>query len=173
MLPRQVVRYSQLLGQGLSVNDIKKMCASLKLFPTPFKGIYYVPSDEERKGWFIDKPLSILTKATALFLGSNSFYYTCTTAEEFWGINWRPAPSTHIVNGKKSGRIDLKDRIQRNLEKRSYRSKKIARILSFYGDLLVFHRIKDVEKATFKGTPYGKFASRSQLRRDKQRFRCR
>ena len=171
LLPRQVIKFNQLIKQGFSSKEITTLSASLKLFPTPFKGIYYIPSRDEREGWFIEKPLSILTKSIAAFLRTDSFYYSCTTAEEFWGIGWRPSGINHIINEKISTRIDLKKRIERNSKKATYRAKKIARLLSFYGEILVFHKIKSIKEAKVKETPYGRFASKIQIKKDKKRFR--
>ncbi|MBI5047166.1 hypothetical protein HZC07_05570 [Candidatus Micrarchaeota archaeon] len=170
MFPRQAISYHQLLKEGFSDKEIFNLSASLKLFPTPFKGIYYVPANEEKRGSFIDKPLSVITKATELFLGTNKFYFSCSTAEEFLGINWRPKEEIHIVNETRSGRINLSERIERNKKKNNYRSKKIALLLSFYGHEIIFHR-GSVDGAKFKETPYGRFALKSQIKKDKKRFR--
>lgn len=171
MFPRQAISYNQLLAEGLKAPEIFNLSASLKLFPTPFKGVYYIPSNEERRGWFIDKPLSVLTKATELFLNSQDFYFTCSTAEEFFGISWRPKDDRHIVNEKRSGRIDLRSRIQFNEKKKTFRAKKLALILSYYGNEIIFHKVKSIKGAKFKETPYGRYALRSQIKKDKKRFR--
>ncbi len=172
MLPKQVVSYKQLLEEGLTKKEILLLFSSLKLFPTPFKGIYYVPMNEERKAWFIEKPLQVLSMATAIFLGTNNFYYTCETAEEYLGIKWRPMGRVHIANERISKRINLVERIKRNLSKGTFRAKKIATILSFYGKEIIFHRTKNLEKAKTKSTPYGKFALRRQIAKDKKSFKC-
>lgn len=171
MFPRQAISYSQLVKEGLSDKEISNLSASLQLFPTPFKGIYYVPSNEERRGWFLDKPLSVITRATELFLYTDQFYFTCSTAEEFLAINWRPREEIHIVNGKRSGRIDLRVRIQANERKKTFRAKKIALILSYYGNTIIFHKVKSITGAKFRETPAGRFALKSQIKRDKKRFR--
>ncbi|HLD59902.1 MAG TPA: hypothetical protein VI912_02840 [Candidatus Bilamarchaeaceae archaeon] len=172
MFPRQAISYTQLLKEGFKPQKIFNLVASLKLFPTPFKGIYYIPSNEERRGWFIDKPLLILTRSTELFLKTQYFYFTCSTAEEFFGISWRPKDKIHIVNEKRSGKIDLLERIARNERKGTYRSKKIAQILSYYGNEVIFHKVKSIKGAKFKETPYGRFALRSQIKKDRKTFRC-
>jgi hypothetical protein len=169
-LPKQAVSFRQLRSEGLTKKEILSMCASLSLFPTPFKGIYYVPLEEERKGAFIEKPLKALSQAITLFLGSDDFYFSCRTAEEALGLNWHPSGSVHIVNRKLSRRIDLKARMGRSQAKRSWRAGKIAILLAFYGNELVFHK-GDVAAASTKQTPYGRFASRSQIKADRKRFR--
>ena len=89
MLPKQAISFEQLQTEGFSKKEILALCSSLKLFPTPFKGIYYVPLEEERKGTFIEKPNKVLLQALAIFLGTKQFYFSCQTAQEAWGINWQ------------------------------------------------------------------------------------
>ncbi len=171
MFSKQGITFSQLREEGFSSQEIKNLSASLKLFPTPFKGIYYVPGPEERKAWFIDKPLLTLRKILQLFLGTERFYFSCRTAEEFWGVKWQPLGEVHVVNAKRSGKVDLRIRVKRNENKRTYRAKKIATILSFYGNVIIFHKVKSIEGAKLKYTPYGTFAMKGQLKKDKKRFR--
>jgi len=171
LLPKQVISFEQLQKEGLSKQQITAMYASLRLFPTPFKGIYYVPLEEERRGRFIENPLRIISQATMLFLRSSAFYFSCETAEESLGLNWRPSGSTHIVNDKLSRRINLREKIKRNGAKRTWRAQKLARILSFYGNEIVFHKTSGIERARTKRTPYGRFALKSQIKLDRKRFK--
>ncbi|MEW6329521.1 MAG: hypothetical protein AB1468_05385 [Candidatus Micrarchaeota archaeon] len=171
MLPKQAVNFSRLRSEGLSKREITSMYAALKLFPTPFKGIYYVPIEEERNACFIEKPLKVLSQSIELFLGTGNFYFSCRTAEEALGLNWRPSGSVHVVNEKLSRKINLRSRILRNIEKGTWRSKKIARLLSFYGNELIFHKTDNLEKAKTRQTPYGRFALKSQIKTDKKRFK--
>lgn len=169
-LPKQAISFAQLRTEGLSKKDITSMCAALRLFPTPFKGIYYVPLEEERKGAFIEKPLKALSQAVALFLGTKEFYFSCRTAEEELGLNWQPLGSVHIVNPTLSRKISLKGRIRRNQARGTWRARKIARLLSYYGNEIIFHK-GEVAGAKTKQTPYGRFATRSQIKKDRKRFR--
>lgn len=172
MLPKQVVRYEQLRKEGLKNKEITNLFAALKLFPTPYKGIYYVPGAAELKGTFIEKPLLILSRATELFLHSKSFYFSCVTAEEHYAIHWQPTGQVHIINDKISKRINLKERIDRSMKKKTYRAKKIAHLLSSYGLEIIFHRTKSIKDCKYKQTPYGRYAYKSQIKIDKKRFRC-
>lgn len=171
MLPKQATTFGLLTKEGLSAPEIKNLFALLKIFPTPFKGIYYIPSPSERKAIVIDKPLFVLNRILVLYLDSDKFYFSCTTAEEFIGAKWSPGNIIHIVNEKRSGKIDLIGRITRNEKKKTYRSKKIATILSFYGNEIIFHKVKSTKDAKFKETPYGRFALQSQIKKDRKRFR--
>jgi len=171
MLSRQVITYASLLKQGLNETEIKNLSAGLKLFPTPFKGIYYVPGEEERRGKFIDNPGRTLYRAAKLYLNSDDYYFSCRTAEEHYAIKWQPIGHVHIVNEKISKTIDLKKRIEQNRKKTTWRAKNTAGLLSLYGNKIIFHKVKSIEGAKFKRTPYGAYALRSQIRKDKKRFR--
>ncbi len=170
MLPKQAISHGQLLKEGHAKRQIESLSASLKIFPTPFKGIYYVPMPEERAGWFIEKPLKALSMALKLYLGTGEFYYGCETAEEFLGLKWSPSGRVHVVNAKRSGRINLAKRAERNARKASYRAGKIAALLGLYGREIIFHKIADISKSRTKQTPYGAFATKAQIAKDKKRF---
>ncbi len=171
MLIKQVVSHRSLLKDGITKDKLRSMSINLALFPTPFKKIYYVPSPEERKATTIDKPTIVLTRAIAAYLGNREFYYSCRTAEEFFAIKWQPIGEVHVTNTKLSRKINLEVRIKRNIKKNNYRSKRIADILSMYGRIIIFHKVKSIASAKVKHTPYGSYALRSQIRKDKKRFR--
>jgi hypothetical protein len=168
----QAISLKQLLAQGIKRKEIGAMATNLRLFPTPFKEIYYVPTDDEREGWLVEKPPLALRQAIGIFLGTSSFYYSCATAEEFHGISWHPSGELHVVNEVRSGRINLKARVEKNRGKKTWRAGRVARILEFYGNEIIFHR-GSVSGAKYEETPYGKFALRSQIKKDRKRFRCR
>jgi len=170
MLVRQIIARKDLV-KDIPRRKLNVMIVSLTLFPTPFKEIYYIPTPEEKKATTLDEPELILTKAIRMFLGTDDFYYSCRTAEERWAIKWQPIGHIHIVNTKLSRTIDLKKRITRKEIKRTPRARRIAKILSLYGNKIIFHKVKSIEGAKFKRTPYGAYALRSQIRKDKKRFR--
>ena len=171
MLLRQIVTYESLINSGLKPERINSMTVSLTLFPTPFKGIYYIPTPEERKATIIDKPRMILTRAIAAYLNIKEFYYGCRTAEEFWGIKWQPTGDIHVVNTKISRIVNLESRIERNSSRQNYRAKRIAKIHSLYGRKIIFHKVKSISDAKIKETPYGRFAMKSQIKKDAKRFK--
>ncbi len=171
LIQRQVINFNQLKKEGLSERDIKILYLKLKIFPTPFKGIYYVPSEEEKKGEFIDNPIKNLSIAISYFLGSDDFYFSCGTAEENLGLDWHISVIIHIVNTKISKRIDIEKRIERNKAKGNWRSRKIAIILSNYGKKIIFHKVKSIKDAKTKLTMQGRFALITQIKKDKKRFR--
>ncbi len=170
MLIRQVISLKDLTKE-MPMRKIKVMTISLGLFPTPFKEIYYIPTPEERKATTLDSPELILTKSVRMFLGSNDFYYSCRTAEERWAIKWQPIGEIHVINTEISRIIDIKKRIEEKEKKKNPRARRIAKILSLYGNKIIFHKVKSIEGAKFKRTPYGAYALRSQIKKDKKRFR--
>jgi hypothetical protein len=151
--------------------EISSMATNLYFFPTPFKGIYYVPTEDERGGWLIKRPEIALKQSLSIYLGTGNFYYSCKTAEEFHGIDWHASGDIHVVNPARSGRIDLEDRVARNRGKKTWRAGKVARILEFYARKIVFHKVPSIEGAKLKRTPYGDYALPSQIKRDRKRFR--
>jgi len=169
----QMISFAQLRKEGNSADAIWDMLSRLLIFPTPFKGIYYVPTQDERGGWLISRPEIALRQAISIYLGTGNFYYSCITAEEFHGIDWHRYGQVHVVNSVRSGRINLKERIERNRRKKTWRAKQVARILEFYGNEIIFHRAdeKSIREAKIKRTPYGDYALPSQIKRDRKRFR--
>lgn len=170
LLPKQCVSFRGLVKQGFTPGEITSMNASLKLFPTPFKGIYYVPLEEERRGAFIEKPFNALSQAIALYLGTKEFYYSCKTAEEALGLSWQASGEVHVVNAKASKKVDLGERMGRRKGRVTWRAKKIAKILAFYGTRIIFHKSAFMAKARTRETPYGRFALKPQIARDWKRF---
>lgn len=171
MLPKQAISHKQLLAMGISPVQAKLMVANLKIYPTPFKGVYYVPSETERKAWVIERPMKVLSMALELYLGTRRFYFGGRTALEASGMSWQPSGIVHVVNSKRSGNVDLQERIGRNNGKKSYRAGKIARLLSFYGKKIVFHKVKNLEMKKAKETPLGRFASKAQAEKERKKFR--
>jgi hypothetical protein len=169
----QAISFAQLLKEGNSGKAIRDMLSRLLIFPTPFKGIYYIPTQDERGGWLIKRPEIALKQAIGIYLGTGNFYYSCITAEEFHGIDWHRYGQVHVVNNVRSGRINLKARIERNRGKKTWRAKQVARILEFYGNEIVFHLAdeKNIGKAKLNRTPYGDYALPSQIKLDRKRFR--
>jgi hypothetical protein len=171
VLLKQVVTRAALLKDGVTKDKLRSMSISLALFPTPFKEIYYIPTPEERKATIIDKPRLVLTRSIAAYLGAKDFYYSCRTAEEFWGIRWQPYGDVHIVNTKLSRVVNLMARQERNETMVSRRAQRIAKLLSLYGNTIVFHKVKSIADVRVKHTPYGTYAFKSQIKKDKKRFR--
>jgi hypothetical protein len=172
LLPSSVIRFSTLKKSGYTELEIKKKVVSLTLFPTPFKGIYYIPFEDERKSRTLHDPMKALTMSIEMYLDSDRFYYTCRSALEWLGVEWHPSGLIHIANEKISKRIGLETRVSRKQMKKTYYSKTSAGILAQYGREIIFHKCKSMGKAKYKETPSGRFATEKQVKEDKKRFRC-
>lgn len=123
--------------------EIKKLCSELKLFPTPFKRIWYSPYETERKGFYITDPLKVLFQACGNYLGTKEYYYGLSTAEYLQNKRWQYSEA-HIINRMLS-RI-----IERKLPKGNYwRAKAIRKIMSSYPSRIRIHRLNDF---TMEGT---------------------
>ena len=172
LIPGQTVSFSSLLRMGYDRKRIRGMQLSFALFPTPFKGIYYVPFDSERKAKSMGDPLKVLTMAIRLYLGTDQFYYTCRTAEEWHGIEWHPSGLVHVANGKLSRRIDIERRAELRRKGKTYYSRHVSSVLSQYGRAIIFHRSAGIASAKYVLTPSGRFATKRQLARDKSMGMC-
>ncbi len=157
---QSVVSFGQLVAAGFTRSDVTTMFSNLKIFPTPFKGIYYVPLEEERKGTFIERPLIALYQAVELFLGGGDFYFSGEIWETVPGLAGGAADlSIHVVNKKVSRRISLRNRAERNGGKGNWRSRKMAKLLALYGNEIVFHRSSGINAATSNNAPFEKAAN--------------
>lgn len=107
----------------------------MKLFPTPFKGIYYVPYESERNGQYITDPHLIIFKAAELYLKSNKYYFGLYSALYYHRIIWN-ALGLDILNMKISRKINRK-----LPSKKYWRGRVINKILSVYPFPIRFHRI--------------------------------
>ena len=118
-----------------SLSGYRKLYSELKLFPTPFKGIYYAPYETERDSWAITDPLKVLFSAARICLGTDQYYYGLRTALYFLRQEWH-CPEAHIMNGQISRRIN------RTLPEENYwRGKIIRKILNSFPSQISFHRI--------------------------------
>ncbi len=170
-LPNQAISFEQLIKKGFSKERITTLYSTLKLFPTPFKGIYYAPMETEHKGEFIEKPFLVLSQAISLFLENDDFYFSCSTAEQIMNPNnGQVHESVHIVNSRLSRKINIRSRADWNNSKGNWRSRRIAKLLSFYGDEILFHKTSKAANTQTNKTQYGRIATGLQAQADKKRF---
>ncbi|MFH1520982.1 MAG: hypothetical protein ABID61_05020 [Candidatus Micrarchaeota archaeon] len=130
------------------ISDANILSREMKLFPTPFKGIYYAPYETERKGWYISDPHLVVFKATRIFLKTDKFYFGLKSALYYNRKIWN-AESTDIVNAK------LSRKIIRKLPSTEYwRGRTIRKILLGFPFPIRFHRMKNFNFSgvTKKGT---------------------
>lgn len=125
------------------VKNANKLYREMKIFPTPFKGIYYVPYETERNGWYITDPHLVVFKAAQLYLKTNDYYFGLYSALYYIRIIWN-ASGIDIMNPK------LSRKITRKLPSKKYwRGEIIHKIMSGYPFPIRFHRIKNF---SLKGT---------------------
>ncbi|GEM_PF-3059316 len=122
----------------------KKMRDELAIFPTPFKGIYYVPFETERKAFYITYPYRVLFEAAKKILKTDDVYYGLETALYFEKKVWNPVP-THIINRSLSKKLKLKKEA-----KGYWRSKKRYSILKQFPYPVIFHKIGQKEDKGIK-----------------------
>ena len=121
------------------IQGANKLYQELKIFPTPFKGIYYVPYDSERNGWYVTDPHLVLYKATRLYLETDEYYFGLYTALYFNRVIWN-AMGADIVNPKISRKIG------RKLPSKSYwRGEVVNKIMSGYPFPIRLHRIRNFD----------------------------
>ena len=124
------------------IPNANKLSREMKIFPTPFKGVYYVPYESERDGWYITDPNLVIFKAAELYLKTNNYYFGLYSALYYNRTIWN-AIGTDIINSKIS-----KTTSRKLPSKKYWRGKIINKIMQGYYFPIRFHRIKNL---SFKG----------------------
>ena len=120
------------------IEDANRLARELKIFPTPFKGIYYVPYESERSGWYVTDPLSVIYKAAGLYLKTDEYYFGLNSALYYNRTIWN-AVGVDIINRK------ISRTISRKLPSEKYwRGKATRKIMSGYPFPVRFHRIRNL-----------------------------
>ena len=131
IIPGLVYRHSD-------IEDATRLSKQLKIFPTPFKGIYYAPYESERSGWYITDPLSVIFNAAGLYLGTDEYYFGLGSSLYYNRMIWNAA-GVDIINSKVSRTI------QRKMPSDKYwRGKIIRKLMSGYPFPVRFHRMRDL-----------------------------
>lgn len=130
---------SGLVYKHKNIQNANKLSRELRIFPTPFKGIYYVPYETERAGWYITDPQLVIFKAARLYLGSDNYYFGLYSALYYLRTIWN-AQGINIINEK------LSRNISRKMPSTKYwRGKIIGKIMQGYPFPIRFHRIKNFD----------------------------
>lgn len=125
------------------IPNANKLYQELKIFPTPFKGIYYVPYESERDGWYVTDPHLVVFQAAQLYLKTNEYYFGLYSALYYQRVIWN-AIGTDIINSK------LSRKISRKLPSKKYwRGEIVNKIMAGYAFPIRIHRIKNF---SLKGT---------------------
>lgn len=130
--------FVNIFGSGIFIrsNKIKKTyslqkaLSSLYIIPTFFRGIYYIPTNRERKGHFIMRKQDFFTSLFDFHYGRKKWYWALSTAARHYGIEWSATKILEIVTQEKSKTSNVSDRIASLRNKRSYRSVTLAKYLS-------------------------------------------
>ncbi len=138
------------LKARLGQQKAKALRDSLSVFPTPFKNVYYIPFETEKKAFYITSPYKVLIDAAKLVLGQQ-IYYGLETAAYFERAIWNPMPA-HIMNTKRSSKLTLRPKASKY-----WRTKRRQDILRQFPYPVSFHRlssVKDAKPAYKDGIPY-------------------
>jgi hypothetical protein len=116
--------------RGSECDAEKKRFAYLK---TPIKGLYYLPSDVERKSRTLSQERFIPALLAALQKGKRfRLHYGIITSARNCNLSWRPARFVEIFNDKKTFEVDFGRFASKYGALRSYYSKALSR---FYASL--------------------------------------
>jgi len=110
----------------------QKALTSLYIIPTFFRGIYYIPTNRERKGHFIENKQEFYTSLFNIYYGRNKWYWALSTAARYYGIEWSATKILEIVTTEKSKTINISEKIFSLKKKKSYRS---ATLVKYYSSL--------------------------------------
>jgi len=120
-------------GRFIQSNEIgkkytfQKALVSLYIIPTFFRGIYYIPTNRERKGHFFENKQEFLTSLFDKRYGRNKWYWGLSTAARYRGIEWSATKILEIVVLEKSKTIYVSEKILSLKRKKSYRSATLAK----------------------------------------------
>ena len=121
------------------IEGATRLAKQLKVFPTPFKVIYYVPYESERSGWYVTDPRSVIFSAARIDLGSDEYYFGLNSSLYYNRIIWN-AVGVDIINRR------ISRTIKRKMPSEKYwRGKVIRKIMSGYPFPVRFHRIMDFD----------------------------
>jgi len=112
--------------------SFQKALSSLYVIPTFFRGIYYIPTDRERKGHFIDNKQDFFTSLFNVKYGRKQWYWALSTAARHYGLEWSSTKILEIIAMEKTKTVKISERVSSLQDKSSYRSKILAQ---FYDSL--------------------------------------
>jgi hypothetical protein len=119
------------------IPNANKLSRELRIFPTPFKGIYYVPYETERNDWYVTDPNLVIFKAAQLYINDEECYLGLYSALYYQRIIWNSI-GTDIINKKISRKIT-----RTPPSKKYWRGKIINKIMASYAFPIRFHKMKN------------------------------
>ena len=165
-------------GRFIQSNDIgkqysfQKALVSLYIIPTFFRGIYYIPTNRERKGHFIENKQEFLTSLFDTYYGRNKWYWGLSTAARYHGIEWSATKILEIVVLEKSKTINVSEKILSLKKKKSYRSATLAKYYNSLDVNIIFihaGHIQSLLSIKIDDT-MGPVCTKEQIRKDIKKF---
>jgi len=152
--------------------SFQKALSSLYIIPTFFRGIYYIPTNRERKGHFIENRQDFFTSLFDTHYGRNKWYWGLSTAARYHGIEWSATKILEIVTLEKSKTINVSEKILSLKIKKSYRS---ATLVTYYSSLdvniIFIHKGHKQSLSSIKiDDAIGPVCTKEQIRKDIHRF---
>jgi len=165
-------------GRLLQSNEIgkkytfQKALVSLYIIPTFFRGIYYIPTNRERKGHFIENKQEFLTSLLDKRYGRNKWYWGLSTAARYHGIEWSATKILEIVVLEKSKTINVSEKILSLKRKKSYRSATLAKYYnSLEVNIIFIHAGQKKSLSSIKiDDTMGPICTKEQISKDIKRF---
>jgi len=151
--------FVKVFGKGIFITSkliakkypLQKALASLYVIPTFFRGIYYIPTDRERKGHFIEKRQDFFTSLFDFRYGRKKWYWGLSTAARHYGVEWSATNILEIVALDKSKTVNISDRVRSLSGKKSYRSRTLAKYLSSLNVAILYvHKGKQESLSSIK-----------------------
>ena len=161
--------YSNEISKGYS---FQKALTSLYIIPTFFRGIYYIPTNRERKGHFIENKQEFFSSLFNKHYGRNSWYWGLSTAARYYGIEWSATKILEIVTTQKSKTINFSEKIMSLKNKKSYRSITLAKFYNSLDVNIIFiHKGQKESLSSIKiDDTMGPICNIQQLQKDIERF---
>jgi len=173
--------FVKIFGSGIFIKSseitkkysLQKALSSLYIIPTFFRGIYYIPSNLERKGHFIERKQDFFTSLFDSYYGRKKWYWGLSTAARHYGIEWSATKILEIVTQKKSKTINVSDKILSLQKKKSYRSATLEKYLSSLDvNLIYIHKGNQESLSSITiDDMIGPVCTRGQIPKDIEKFR--
>jgi hypothetical protein len=152
--------------------SLQKALSSLYIIPTFFRGIYYIPTNRERKGHFVESKQDFFTFLFDIFYGRKKWYWGLSSAARHYGIEWSATKILEIVVQEKSKTINVSDKILSLRKKKSYRSATLAKYLSSLDvNLIYIHKGNQESLSSIKiDETIGPVCAKEQILKDIEKF---
>jgi hypothetical protein len=126
--------FVNIFGSGLFIRSEKikkrysfeKALSSLYIIPSFYKGLYYIPTERERKGHFIEHKQDFFIALFNQQYGRGNWYWALSTAARYYGVEWSATKILEVMSKRRSKTIDVAGRVESLKQKQSYRSVTLA-----------------------------------------------